>query len=100
STSKEKANILLKIIGVGDKLHVLERNEQEIYNQRRTIGQIADQKSKYAKEQAYYPDAPKEPISASDLINQQQAILANNGENQRKRQQLTQIQALYASQGQ
>lgn len=99
STSKEKATILLRIIGVGDKLFELERKEQEIYNQRRTIGQIADQKSKFAKEQIYFPDAPKELISASDLIKQQQEILARNGENQRKRQNLTQIQALYASQG-
>lgn len=100
STSKEKAQILLRIIGVGDKLHELETQEQEVYNQRRTIGQIADQKSKFAKEQPYFPDAPKELISASDLIAQQQEILARNGENQRKRQNLSQIQALYASQGQ
>src|SRR5690606_22103580 len=60
STSKEKANILLQIIGVGDKLHELEMQEKEIYNQRRAIGQIADQKAKFAKEQPYYPDAPKE----------------------------------------
>jgi hypothetical protein len=100
STSKEKANILLRIIGVGDKLFDLERKEQEVYNQRRTIGQISDQKSKFAKEQIYFPDAPKEPISASELIKQQQTILARNGENQRKRQNFTQIQALYASQGQ
>lgn len=99
STSKEKAGILLRIIGVGDKLFELERKEQEIYNQRRTIGQIADQKAKFAKEQPYFSDAPKELISASDLIKQQQEILARNGENQRKRQNLTQIQALYASQG-
>ncbi|AAU85060.1 hypothetical protein BCBBV1cgp13 [Bacillus phage BCASJ1c] len=100
STSKEKANILLRIIGVGDKLFELEKNEKEIYNQRRTIGQIADQKMKFAKEQPYYPDAPKEPISASDLINQQQEILARNGENQRKRQQLAQIQHQYTAKGQ
>ncbi|MCM3413557.1 AAA family ATPase [Metabacillus litoralis] len=100
STSKEKAGILLRIIGVGDKLFELERREQEIYNQRRTIGQIADQKAKFAKEQPYFSDAPKELISASDLIKQQQEILTRNGENQRKRQNLTQIQALYASQGQ
>jgi predicted ATP-dependent endonuclease of OLD family len=99
STSKEKANILLRIIGVGDKLFELERKEQEIYNQRRTIGQIADQKIKFAKEQTYYPDAPKELISASDLIKQQQEILAKNGENQRKRQNLAQIEALRKSQG-
>lgn len=99
STSKEKANILLRIIGVGDKLFELERQEQEIYNQRRTIGQIADQKAKFAKEQAYFTDAPKELISASDLIKQQQEILARNGENQRKRHNLTQIQTQYANQG-
>ncbi|MGG4447607.1 AAA family ATPase [Brevibacillus porteri] len=88
SSSKEKANILLRIIGVGDKLHELETKEKEIYNQRHTIGQITDQKTKFAKEQPYFPDAPKEPISASELIRQQQEILARNGENQRKRQQL------------
>ena len=100
STNKEKADILLQIIGVGDQLQEYTRQEQEVYNSRRAIGQIADQKQKFANEQLYYPDAPKEPISASELINQQQAILARNGENQRKRQRLTQYQSEYARQGQ
>ncbi len=91
-TSKEKANTLLQIIGVGDKLYELEQKEKEVYNRRHTIGVIADQKKKFAKEQLYYPDAPKEPISASDLIKQQQGILARNGENQRKRQNLQYLQ--------
>lgn len=86
STSKEKANILLQIIGVGDKLATLELKEKEIYNKRHTIGQIADQKKKFAEEQKYYPEAPKELVSASTLIKQQQEILARNGENMRKRQ--------------
>lgn len=98
ATSKEKAAILLRIIGVGDKLHELEKVEQEVYNRRHAIGQIADQKAKFAKEQPYYPDAPKEPVSASELIQQQQGILARNGENQRKRQQAAQIQAAYDNQ--
>lgn len=88
STSREKANTLLQIIGVGKQLAELELKENEIYNQRRAIGQIADQKKKFAKEQPYYTDAPKEPISAAELIKQQQDILARNGENQRKRQNL------------
>lgn len=88
STNKEKANTLLHIIGVGDKLYELEKQEQELYNQRKTIGQVADQKKKYAKEQPYYPDAPKDLVSASELIKQQQDILAKNGENQRKRANL------------
>ena len=91
STSKEKANILLQIIGVGDKLKALEQKETEIYNKRHAIGQIKDQKEKYAKEQTYYPDAPKEPVSASELIKQQQNILAINGENQKKRRNLEYI---------
>lgn len=86
-TGKEKAATLLKIIGVGDKLFEIESEEQTLYNQRRTIGQIADQKAKFAKEMTVYPGVPSEPISASDLIRQQQEILARNGENQRKRQQ-------------
>lgn len=93
STSKEKAATLLQIIGVGDKLYDLERQEQEVYNRRHTIGQIADQKSKFAKEQLYYPDAPKEPVSASELIKQQQEILAKNGENQRKRDNALKLHA-------
>lgn len=91
SSSQDKARTLLKIIGVGDKLAQLEQTEKELYNKRLAIGQIADQKEKFAKEQAYYPDAPKELVSASDLIRQQQSILAKNGENQRKRNELVQI---------
>jgi len=90
-TSKEKANTLLQIIGVGEKLYELEKQEQEIYNKRLTIGQIADQKKKFAKEQPYHPDAPKEPVSAMELIKQQQEILAKNGENQRKRENLNRL---------
>ncbi|KRM07000.1 RecF RecN SMC N-terminal domain protein [Liquorilactobacillus ghanensis DSM 18630] len=95
STNKEKAKILLRIIGVGDKLYQLEQQEQEIYNQRRAIGQIADQKGKYAKEQPYFPDAPKQLVDVSELIKQQQAILAKNGENARKRQQVKEIQGRF-----
>jgi DNA repair exonuclease SbcCD ATPase subunit len=99
ASNKEKANILLRIIGVGDQLYELEQKEQELYNRRHAIGQIADQKEKFAKEQPYYPDAPKEPISASDLIRQQQEILARNGENQRKRMRVQQIQQEFEAQG-
>jgi len=92
ASDHDKANTLLQIIGVGDQLHTLEQQEQETYNRRRTIGQIADQKKKFAKEMPYYPDAPKEPVSATDLIKQQQEILARNGENQRKRNNLHQLE--------
>lgn len=100
STSKEKATTLLQIIGVGSQLAELEMQEAELYNNRRAIGRIADQKKKFADEQPYYPDAPKELISASELISQQQKILARNGENARKRNNLTQIKQQYLTQTQ
>ena len=86
SSSKDKANTLLQIIGVGEKLWELDRKEERLYNERRTIGQIADQKKKYAAEQSQYPEAPNELVSIADLIHEQQEILARNGENAKKRQ--------------
>lgn len=111
ATSREKAQTLLQIIGVGPRLADLERQEKELYNERTYIGRTADQKGKYAKEQPYYPEVPSVPVSASELIRQQQEILAQNGENQRKRERrhqleqeyqsvTEQIQALLAKQGQ
>lgn len=91
ANNKEKAQTLLQIIGVKEELLRLEQQETEVYNKRLSIGQIADQKVKFAKEQPYFTEAPKELISASDLIQQQQLILAKNGENQRKREQVKQI---------
>lgn len=85
ASDREKADTLLQIIGVKDRLIALEQQEQELYNRRRAIGQIADQKEKFAKEQTFWPDAPDAPVSAGDLIRQQQDILARNGENQRLR---------------
>lgn len=92
ASGREKADTLLRIIGVGDRLHELEQQERELYANRHAIGQIADQKKKYAQEIAYYPDAPKEPVSATELILRQQEILARNGENQRKRMRLRQLE--------
>lgn len=85
SSAKDKAATLLKVIGVGDQLEQLNRSETEAYNRRRAYYQIADQKRKYASEMPFYPDAPDAPVSASELISAQQAILARNGENQRLR---------------
>ena len=84
-TSKEKANVLLRIIGVEEQLKKLDYDESTTFNRRREVGRIALQKQKYADELPLYPDVPKEPISASELILRQQDILARNGENQRLR---------------
>ena len=86
ASGKEKANTLLQVIGVGDQLTKLEAEEKSLYQERLYVGRTADQKKKFAQEQPYFPDAPNEPVSVSDLINQQQEILARNGRNQECRQ--------------
>lgn len=85
SNSKEKAKTLLQIIGIGDQLYKLDHDETTAYNQRHAIGQIADQKKKYANELPQFQGVPAEPVSASELILKQQEILTRNGENHRKR---------------
>ena len=95
SSGKEKAQTLLQIIGVGDQLLNLEKEEKELHQERLYVGRTADQKEKFAKEQPYFPEAPKDLVSPSDLIRQQQEILARNGENQRKRENLHKLEQDY-----
>lgn len=82
ANDSDKAKILLNILGIGPELAELNQKETEIYNERTAIGRVADQKIKFAKEQPYYPDAPHDLVSASDLIKQQQDILARNAQRQ------------------
>lgn len=91
ASDKEKADILLRIIGIGTELHVRDMEIKALYDKRTFTGQLAQQKKHFAEELISYPDAPEEPVSASDLIRQQQEILARNGENQRKRNQLDKL---------
>ena len=94
-SSKEKADTLLRIIGVGEQLYKLEQEEQLQYNRRTEIGRIADQKAKFAKEMPVYTDVPAELLSVSELIQQQQEILAYNGMNKMKRDQLSHYEKEY-----
>lgn len=84
-SSKDKANELLSIIGVGEDLAKLTMKEQSLYNDRLVIGRIAKQKKAAAKEMGSYSNVPEDFISVKELIDQQQSILAKNGENARKR---------------
>lgn len=91
ATDKEKSETLLQIIGVGDELARLDKEESVAYGERTLIGRDADKKSKLAEALEYYADAPEELVSATELIREQQAILARNGENQRKRERVKEI---------
>lgn len=91
ASDKEKGETLLQIIGVGEELSELDKQENLIYSERTLVGRDADKKAKLAEALEYYPDAPEKLVSASELIKQQQEILARNGENQRKRDRVKEI---------
>ena len=85
SSDSDKAETLLKIIGVGDELRKLNQEENSFYQDRLYIGRERDQKQKYADELIFYPNMPEMPVSAHELIMRQQEILGKNAENQRLR---------------
>lgn len=95
-SDKDKADSLLKILGIGDVLAQLDTKENQLYAQRTEVGRIADRKKKAADEMPMYPNVPKEPVSATELIKQQQEILAQNGENEQKRQNAARYERMLA----
>lgn len=96
-SDKDKADSLLKILGIGDVLAQLDVKENQLYAQRTEVGRIADRKKKAADEMPMYPNVPKEPVSATELIKEQQEILARNGENERKRQDAARYEQILAN---
>lgn len=92
ASDKEKGETLLQIIGVGEELAELDKQENLIYGERTLVGRDADKKAKLAEALEYYSDAPEELVSASELIKQQQEILAKNGRNEEFRQKANDLE--------
>ena len=87
ASDREKAESLLQVIGVGDQLKVLDKQIEQIYNERHLLGQTLTRKKKHAEDLPFEDNVPEEEVSASELIQSQQSILAKNGANQRLRLQ-------------
>ena len=62
ASDKEKADILLRIIGIGTELHTRDVEIKALYDKRTFTGQLAAQKKHFAEELISYPDAPQEPL--------------------------------------
>ena len=84
-TDKARAEALLEVIGVGDELARLDAAISSRYEERKAVGRDATRKRKAAEDMPSFEDAPAEPVSVAELVQEQQGILARNGENQRKR---------------
>lgn len=68
STAKEKANILLQIIGAGDELAKLDTVEKQIFDNRRDAGRDADQAEAIVANLTHVDGLPVEPISIENLL--------------------------------
>ncbi len=88
-----KAETLLQVIGVKEELQKLDNDIRRTYSRRHELGRIADQKAKFAEELPWWDGVPAEPVSAAELILQQQEILARNGEKQRLRANAARLEA-------
>lgn len=91
ASDRDKADTLLRIIGVGEQLMQMEQEEKRLYDQRTAIGQIQQQKAKFAAELPRWEELPNEPVSAAALIAQQQEILARNGQRQQWQHEMQSI---------
>lgn len=89
---KDKAQVLLTVLGLEEELRELEEKEQSLYNQRHAQGRVADQKRKFALEMPEWHDVPSEYLSSASLIAELQAVAAQNARNQEKRNQISDLE--------
>lgn len=87
-SDREKADELLRIIGVGEELERMDREIESLGEERLGVGQSKRAKRKVAEEAPWYPDAPTETVSAADLLDEQRRMLERNAENARVRREL------------
>ena len=93
----EKATMLLQSLGIEDQLAKFDKEIKTAYDKRTIVGQEQDRKQKHAEEMPVYEDAPDKEVSASELVKQQQEILARNGSKENARAQLDRNRELVAS---
>ncbi len=91
ASSADKAETLLKVIGVGPQLAELDRQAESTYSDRTIANRTVDSLTKAVSLMPYHEGAPEKPVSVSELIQEQQTILARNGENERLRRRAAQI---------
>lgn len=91
ASATEKAQMLLaQYPGLGAELQRLNVEHKRIYDERLTLGRIAEQKAKYAAELAYHADAPDELLTGAQMTAKMQDALAVNAKNAELRRRVGQ----------
>ena len=76
---QQKTQMLLDLIPEKDELLRLDADLKAKENTRLMVGREAEKKRKAAEDLPFYEEAPEAPLSVSDLIKEQQAVLSRNG---------------------
>lgn len=90
---QQKTQMLLDLIPEKDELLRLDSDYKAKENTRLMVGREADKKRKAAEDLPFYEDAPEKPLSVSDLVKEQQAILARNGLKEEHRRELHSLES-------
>lgn len=96
ANDRERAFILLDVLGIKEKLAELETREKTLYDERTDIGRVADSLTKHADELPYYHDAPEAEISAASIIEKQQRAVEQNNANAEVRRKFESVKAAVA----
>ncbi len=81
ATDKERAGILLDILGIQDQLDELDRKEKAKYDTRLQAGRDRDQAKHYAEGLPWYADAQEAETSVAELTRQLKEAQAVNTKN-------------------
>lgn len=92
---REKAETLLGIIGVKERLDELTQKEKALYDTRTQIGRDRDRKRNHADSLPLYSDVPDEPISVGDLAQQYREATEINRRNATLREEETRLRREY-----
>lgn len=92
ASDKERAGILLNLLGIQDQLDALEREERAKYDTRLQIGRDRDQARHHADSLEYFPDAGA-PVNVTDLTEKLREAQRINTENEDKRRRVASLRA-------
>lgn len=91
-TDKQRTDALLQTLGIDRQLATIDGQIRSTCERRTLLGREAKSKRAHAAELPHHDNAPDEPVSVSELVKQQQEILARNGENQKKRESVSRLE--------
>ena len=92
ASDKERAAILLNLLGIQDQLDAMDREERAKYDTRLQTGRDRDQARHHAASLDYNPDAGA-PVSVTALTEKLKEAQAINSENEDKRRRVASLRA-------